>query len=152
MADDQLQFDRVESGAPQSGGSVVCTSCGSPITDQYYSANGKVFCLRCKGGIEAAIGARGNLGRGILFGLGAAFIGGVIYFAVTAISGYELSLITILIGWLVGRGVQKGSGAIGGRRYQVAAVLLTYLAVAGAYMGLGIRQAIRDLPAKGGRP
>jgi hypothetical protein len=146
VADEELQFDRVDStSAP---GTVVCSSCQSPIADAYYSANGKVFCRRCKAGIETALTARGNFWRGILFGLGGALVGSIVYFAVTAITGYELSLITILIGWLVGRAVQRGSGAIGGRRYQLAAVLLTYLAVVGAYFGLAIREFGRDHAAR----
>jgi len=146
MADEPLQFDRVESAAEP--GAVVCVSCRTTIADAYYSASGKVFCARCRDNLAAALGNRGRFGRGLLWGLGGATLGGAIYFAVTAISGYELSLITILIGWLVGRAIQRGSGALGGRRYQVTAVLLTYLAVAGAYFGLALRAAVRDRPLR----
>jgi hypothetical protein len=142
VSEDQLRFDRVESPSPAGG--VACASCGRAIEDVYYSGNGRTFCAACRTGIEAALASGGRFGPGLLLGLGGAILGGTVYFAVTAISGYELSLITILIGWLVGRGLQKGSGVPGGRRYQVAAVVLTYLAVAGAYLALGLRQGLPE--------
>jgi hypothetical protein len=71
--------------------------------------------------------------RTLLFGLGAAIVGAIIYFAVLKITGLELSLITILIGFMVGTAVMKGSQSRGGRRYQVIAVVLTYLAIGLAF-------------------
>ena len=41
---------------------------------------------------------------------GAAILGAILYFAVTAITGYEIGLVAIAVGWLVGRAIQKGTG------------------------------------------
>src|SRR5437773_5905049 len=129
MADEILQFDRAERIDPPPG--VTCTSCHRSIPDRYYSLAGRVLCAECAGKIEAALAHPGQFGRGILLAIGGGVVGGAVYFGVAAISGYEIGLIAILVGWLVGRGMQRGSGAAGGRRYQIAAVVITYVAIAG---------------------
>jgi hypothetical protein len=122
----------------------MCAACKQPIRDAYYSAKGKTFCAGCKAKIEAALAREGNFGRGLLFGLGGAVAGGAVYYGVAAVSGYEIGLIAILVGWLVGRGMQVGAHAVGGRKYQIAAVALTYLAVAGSYTAYALREARSD--------
>ncbi|HEV8356013.1 MAG TPA: hypothetical protein VGQ17_04510 [Gemmatimonadales bacterium] len=117
------------------------------IADAYYSANDKTFCAGCKGRIESALAGEGNFGRGLLFGLGGALLGATVYYGVAAVSGYEIGLIAILVGWLVGRGVQLGSKGPGGRKYQIAAVGITYLAIAGSYVALVVREARSHRPA-----
>ncbi len=137
MADDTLQFDRAERTEPPAG--LTCTSCHRPIVDRYYSFAGRVLCDDCARKIEAALAHPGDLGRGILLAIGGGIVGGAVYYLVAAISGYEIGLIAILVGWLVGRGMQRGSGATGGRRYQVAAVVITYIAIAGSYAAFALR-------------
>jgi hypothetical protein len=61
------------------------------------------------------------------------------YAAITAVSGLELALVAILVGYLVGRAVRIGSNGLGGRRCQVLAVALTYLAITGSYFILSFR-------------
>ena len=141
MSDESLQFDHSESPAGKGPGTVTCAACKRPIPDAYYSASGKPFCIGCKERIQAALAGEGNFWRGLLFGLGGAVAGGVVYFAVAAVSGYEIGLIAILVGWLVGRGMQVGAHAVGGRKYQIAAVALTYFAVSGSYLALVLREA-----------
>jgi hypothetical protein len=137
MTDETLQFDRAERTEPPAG--VTCTSCHRSIADRYYSFAGRVLCEDCARKIEAALAEPGQLGRGILLGIGGGIVGGAVYYAVAAISGYEIGLIAILVGWLVGRGMQRGSRAAGGRRYQLAAVIITYLAIAGSYAAFALR-------------
>ena len=35
--------------------------------------------------------------------------------------------------------MQRGANAVGGRKYQIAAVVITYLAIAGSYFALAAR-------------
>lgn len=148
MSDDNLQFDRAETIGPgsRSGGEgIVCVACKSPIADQYFSARGQTVCRSCRDQISSQLASTtGNFPRGILFGIGAAVLGAILYFGVAAITGYEIGLVAIAVGWLVGRAIQKGSGGHGGRRYQIVAVAFTYLSVAAAYFGLAVKQMSDD--------
>ncbi|HEX3159860.1 MAG TPA: hypothetical protein VHQ45_15185 [Gemmatimonadaceae bacterium] len=136
----QLQFDAVEPvGQPSPGdGGITCQQCSSDIRAYYYEAGGVVLCGRCKNEIEEHQGAGGvgTLGRATLFGLGGAIAGAALYYLVRAITGYELGLIAIVVGYMVGWLMQRGARGRGGRRYQVVAVLLTYLAIGSSYVPL----------------
>ena len=55
-------------------------------------------------------------------------------YAITAVSGYELGLIAIVVGYAVGAAVRWGSNGRGGWRYQTLAMLLTYLAIVSTYV------------------
>jgi hypothetical protein len=37
--------------------------------------------------------------------------------------------VSLAVGWLIGKAMKRGSGGIGGKRYQIAAAVLTYVAV-----------------------
>ena len=64
-----------------------------------------------------------------MFGGGAAFLGFVIYSAVGIITGLEIGYVSLLVGFLVGMAMKKGTGGVGGRKYQITAAVLTYAAV-----------------------
>jgi hypothetical protein len=149
VAADDLQFDRAESTASSAGG-MTCTVCKRPIADAYYTANGATICGDCRQRLAAQLAVPGgNLLRAVLFGVGAAVAGAVLYFAVAAISGYEIGLVAIAVGWLVGRGIQLGNAGQGSRPYQIIAVTLTYLSVAGAYFALAVRGVAGGWPLGG---
>jgi hypothetical protein len=137
---DPLQFERAEYTSVSSG--PVCCTCKQPAAPEYHQFNGRVFCTNCRQQIEHSIGQlhqSGNMGQAFLFGLGAAILGSVIFYAVSALTGYQLGLIGVLVGYLVGKAVRKGSGSAGGRQYQVLAVSLTYASIAATYVpGHGI--------------
>lgn len=149
---DDLQFDRVEtSGAQNEAGTeapaVLCEACGKPVGSQYYQINGKTACDNCRQMVlSAAVTPRttGPLVRAGLFGLAAAVAGAAIYYAVIAITNFEIGLVAILIGFMVGYMVRKGAGGRGGRRFQVLAVVLTYWAVGLAYTPLAFKGASDD--------
>jgi hypothetical protein len=67
-------------------------------------------------------------------GLGAGLLGALIWLAVRRIAHLEIGLIALLVGYMVGKAVRKGSGGRGGRGYQVLAVVLTYCCIAANYM------------------
>jgi len=70
--------------------------------------------------------------RAILFGVGAATLGMILYATFAIVTGIVIGYAALAVGWLVGKAMIKGSNGVGGRRYQIAAVLLTYAAVSTA--------------------
>jgi hypothetical protein len=133
-ATDALQFDTAEPTAAASGRS--CTVCKRPIEDEYHMANMHVVCTPCRGALEAGPqGTRmGRVSRALLFGAVAAVAGSLVYLVVLAVTGYEIGLISVLVGWMVGRAVSMGSGNRGGWLYQAMAIGLTYLAICMGYI------------------
>jgi hypothetical protein len=129
-----LQLDRAEyaENVPER-----CAACGQALGGSYYELGGRICCAACQARIVAALagrpGAAGFL-RAAGAGLGAAAVGSAIYFAVRAATGYQFGLISILVGFLVGRAVHWGCGGRGGWPYQALAVLLTYLAIVSTYV------------------
>ncbi len=81
--------------------------------------------------------------RGILFGVGAAIVGMVLYAGFTIVTGFYIGYVSLAVGWLVGKAIMLGSKGIGGRRYQIAAVVLTYAAVSLAAVPIAISYFIK---------
>ena len=85
--------------------------------------------------------------RGLLFGAGGALIGLILYAAVGIITGLEIGYVSLAVGFIVAKAILMGSRGRGGRRYQIAAIVLTYMAVSVSAVPIGISQIIKD-PAK----
>src|SRR5258708_23711454 len=51
-------------------------------------------------------------------------------------TGISIGYLALAVGWIVGKAMMIGSGGIGGRRYQLTAILLTYAAVSMAFIPL----------------
>jgi len=140
-----LQFERAEMAPATS-----CANCRKPLAEQFWTLNDKHVCGVCGpvlerhflGPIPWSTWLR-VLGRGSV----AALLGTVIYFAVLKITGYELGLIAIIVGLLVGRAVKKASGARGGWKLQAIAMALTYASIVASYMP-SVYQALRHVAAK----
>lgn len=137
-----IDFSAPVTSAPPSGvraaaPSATCAKCAAPITGYYYENAGAVYCPQCKRLAEEASGAAasgGGLGRATLFGLGAAIVGAFGYWAFVKITDFEWALVSIAVGILVATAIRKANGNRGGRRFQILAVVLTYLAIGGAYV------------------
>jgi len=141
-----LQFDKVEPAEGQPGSPTVCAACQKPLVSFYYQVNGRPACERCKAQIqydEASGSAVGNVLRASVFGLLAALAGGAIWYAVRATTGYEVGLIAVVVGIMVGGAVRAGSRRRGGVAYQLLAVALTYFGICVQYVP-DIVKAIRD--------
>jgi hypothetical protein len=67
--------------------------------------------------------------RAGLFGTLAAIAGAGLYYLVLALTGYHFSLLTIVLGFMVGSAVRNGSRGRGGWVYQTLAIFLTYTAI-----------------------
>ena len=132
--DDNLQFDKAELNQPAA---TTCAMCQTPLSDQYFQAMGKVLCEPCAGQVrqynEGTGSGPGGFAMSIALGVGAAILGTAVYGAIMIYAGWEIGLISIAIGWLVGRGVRKGSGGRGGLPFQILAAFLTYASIVGAY-------------------
>jgi hypothetical protein len=80
--------------------------------------------------------------RAALFGFLGAIVGAAVYYAVLAITGWEIALVAILIGYIVGWSVRRGARGHGGRRLQLMAAGLTYFAVGLAYVPIAFKGAV----------
>ena len=79
--------------------------------------------------------------RGLVFGIGAAILGLIIYATFEIMTGIIIGYISLAVGWLVGTAMIKGSRGVGGKRYQITAALLTYAAVSMAAVPVWIHYA-----------
>jgi hypothetical protein len=146
-----LQFDRVEQGSADpgaaSGTGVVCSNCSAKIESAYYNVGNDPVCARCKNAIQAHIvpdKSWGALTRALVLGVVAAIAGAIVYYGVIAITNFEIGIVAILIGFMVGWAVRRGAGGRGGRRFQLIAVALTYFSVGLAYTPLAIKSALDE--------
>ena len=94
-------------------------------------------CERCRNSVQASLtggsGAARFL-RAAVAGLLAAAAGALIYFGISALTGYEFGLVAIVVGLMVGGAVRWGSTGRGGRSYQALAMALTYTAIVTTYV------------------
>jgi hypothetical protein len=126
---------------------VTCALCLQTIPDEYYDVNGQSVCNACRGQLAEMAETPRNWGvfvRAGLFGLGAAIAGAILYYAVVAITNFEIGIVAIAIGYMVGWTIRKGAGGRGGRRFQVLALVLTYWAVGLAYTPLVFQQLAEE--------
>ncbi|WP_404367684.1 hypothetical protein ACIHQR_02015 [Corallococcus coralloides] len=125
-----LQFDRAEFAEAPSA--PKCSFCQRAIKSVYYDLNTRLLCPECREQVEAELTGGSKSKRALkaaVFGFGAAIAGALVYWVV-GLTGYNIGLIAILVGWMVGTAVFKGSESRGGWFYQALAVGLTYFAVA----------------------
>jgi hypothetical protein len=131
--------DSFSNPAPQFGtaeyvgspGGDHCQFCHQPIAGNYYRINGAIACPGCAETMrgELAKDTHAAYTRGLLYGIGAAIAGMILYATFEIATGIIIGYVSLAVGWMVGKAMMKGSNGVGGRRYQFAAVLLTYAAV-----------------------
>jgi hypothetical protein len=109
-----------------------CQFCHQPIAGNYYRANGAMSCAACAEKMrgEMAKDTHAAFVRALVFGIGAAILGMILYATFVILTGIAIGYASLAVGWMVGTAMIKASNGAAGRRYQVVAVLLTYLAVA----------------------
>jgi F0F1-type ATP synthase assembly protein I len=145
-----LQFD---TAVPHSTSSSVtaqgvsCAVCRGAVVNEYFDVNGQSVCAGCRTQLEQL--AQTPRGWGLfakagVFGLVAAILGAILYYAVIAITNFEIGIVAIAIGYMVGWAIRKATDGRGGRRYQVLAVVLTYWAVGLAYTPLTFQQLAEE--------
>jgi hypothetical protein len=119
--------------------------CRRPIAAEYFAIRDKTLCPACCDVVKSPPKgkAAGRFFKALAMGLGAGLLGAIIWFAIRKATGYEIGLVAVAVGFMVGKAVRKGSGGRGGRVYQVMAVILTYSCIASNYMP-DVFQAIVD--------
>jgi hypothetical protein len=146
----ELQLDEAEYSAPTTDGA-TCTACHLAIPDQYYQVNGAILCEPCSTAIKAHFTGGAGFPRFVkacFGGLAASIAGFLIYFTILKLTGYEIGLISILVGYMVGTVVRNCSGGRGGAIYQVIAVCCTYFAIAMSYSALIIPELLAQIKDK----
>ena len=107
-------------------------------------------CARCAADArdEQARDSHIAFSRGLLLGIGAAVVGMMLYAAFTMVTGWSFGYLVLGVGYLIAKAIKKGSHGLGGRRYQVAAVLLTYGAISLAAVPISISFALNHRQAQ----
>lgn len=131
----ELKFDTADFGTKRE--EIHCAQCQARLTQNYFVANTVTLCGPCSESIRKTLAGKPDFvayARGIALGIGAGFVGSLIYYLVLKITSYEIGLIAILVGYLVGKAVMIGSGNRGGLVFRIVAVVLTYVAIVSTYV------------------
>jgi hypothetical protein len=140
--------DNTSGGTPQftkaeysdKSADLTCKACTQKISGAYYRVNGAPVCSECTRRLKEQMPQDSHQAfmRGLLFGVGAALAGFVLYVVFALSTGLVIGFVSLAVGYLVGKAISLGSRGVGGRRYQIAAVLLTYMAVSLAAVPIAI--------------
>jgi hypothetical protein len=126
-----------------------CTLCQQPIAASYYRVNGNMACGPCATQAKPTLPANNHatFTRAILYGIGAAIVGMILYALFEIVTGIIIGYLAIGVGYLIGKAMKRGSNNRGGRRYQIAAALLTYASVSLAAIPVAIHSYRDHKPA-----
>lgn len=121
----------------------TCTRCDRPPAIGYWTSEGATYCNPCAEHVRAngPYDGRGGFGRALAYGVIAALACSGVWYAILATTEYELGLLGIVVGLVVGGAVRKGSGRRGGRIYQALAAVLVYAAIVSSYVPLLLEAA-----------
>lgn len=151
MADGESQTPQFATAEYQPDSSnLKCAACRGLISGSYFQIKGAPVCAGCTEKIRAQIprDSHGAFVRALLFGTAGAVAGLALYVAFALATGLIIGWVSLAVGFIVGKAMRMGSGGAGGRRYQVAAALLTYFAVSMSAVPLAIDQARHDRQAQ----
>lgn len=126
-----------QAGRAGGGAAPICASCSTPLANSYYTRGDAMLCERCslearEAGPPGSMISRASGALGL--GVAAAVVAGLVWLGVTELTGYELGLIAIVVGLLVGGAVRMGGRGVGGVGYQLLAVALTYSSIVLTYV------------------
>jgi hypothetical protein len=123
-----LQFETAE--YKDQSGVERCSQCIQPLTGAYYKLNGQRMCPTCTELAKSnQLKTEGSFSRALIFGIGAAIVGLILYSTFAIVTGLVIGYLSLAVGYIIAKAMMKGSGGVGGRKLQIAAVLLTYGAV-----------------------
>lgn len=132
-----LQFDRAEYAGGGEPESFECAFCGTPLHSSYYQLNDKPACEACRYKEEQELQVRPGVSgffKAAIAGALAGLVGALLYWGVRELTDYDIALIAIVVGVMVGYAVRWGVKAKGGWGYQVLAVFITYMAIASTFL------------------
>lgn len=116
-----------------------CWACQAELKHQYYEVDAHPICGGCAARVknpESEGTPFGRFARALTYGCGAGVVGATLYYAILALTGYEVGLVAIAVGFMVGYAVKEGSYGRGGWRYQLIAMAITYVAIVMTYVPL----------------
>lgn len=135
-----------------------CGACRQVLSGEYFLVNGIYSCPACahsaKDVRDQLLKAGGfrRFAKAALWGTGAAIAGTLAYYFILALTDMQFGLLAIAVGFIVGKAVFAASGHVGGRRYQVLAVMLTYLSIVGSYAPFIVKGLVSQEQAKTSTP
>jgi hypothetical protein len=117
-----------------------CQFCHQPIAGTYYRTNDAMTCPSCAQKMRGKFAPDSHAAfvRAMVFGIGAAILGMILYATFAIVTGIVIGYASLAVGWIVGKAMIQGSNGVGGKRYQIVAVLLTYAAVSTAAIPIWI--------------
>jgi hypothetical protein len=126
-------------------GTATCKACGRALGATHYQVNGAVTCAQCAERIKQMLpkDSHAALVRGISLGVVGAVLGLLLYVVFALATGLVIGFVSLGVGYIVGKAIVMGSNGQGGRRYQLAAVLLTYMAVSLSAVPIALYQHTR---------
>ena len=145
---DTPQFQKAEY-AP-TGGDDRCKLCGRTLGAAYWRVGTNMACEACaeKAKSELPKDSHTAFSRGVLFGIGGAILGLAVYATFTIVTGIIFGYVSLAVGYIVGKAIKMGSNGMSGRRYQIAAVILTYAAVSMAAIPIAVSQGVKQQHAR----
>jgi hypothetical protein len=145
---DALQFRRAQPiNSEESPAQESCVACKQLIQGEYFKVQSQVICPECAEKIQAGRQAAKSvpLFRPVIYGAGAAVAGCILY-AIPLAIGFQIGIVALAVGWMVGKAIRYGSYGLGGRPQQILAVGLTYFAISTSFFPAllitGIKQGI----------
>jgi hypothetical protein len=148
MSEGVPQFATAEYSGPPSA--AACKACGKPLGADHYRVNGAAVCASCTQRLQSQIPQDSHAAfvRGLAFGIGGAILGFGIYVAFALATGLMAGIISLAVGYIVAKAIIMGSRGAAGRRYQLAAVLLTYMAVSLSAVPIFISHQMKERSAQ----
>jgi hypothetical protein len=143
---DELQFRRaqpIDSAEPPAA--KTCAACKQLVAGEHYQVQNQVICASCAAKIRAGQQSQKPvpLFRAVIYGVGAALAGCILY-AIPLAMGFQIGIVALVVGYMVGKAIRHASYGTGGRAQQVLAVVLTYLAISAsivpALVFMGVKQ------------
>ena len=107
-AGDGLQFQTAETVDDRKR----CTFCKAVLDGTYYQIQGLNACAPCAEARQAyqdLPDSREKFLKALLYGAGAAFAGLVVWATVQVVTGFNIGLLAIAVGWFVGTAIKKAT-------------------------------------------
>jgi hypothetical protein len=151
---DDLQFRRAQ---PMDNTEVQaqksCAACKQLIEGPYFQVQQHVICPSCAAKIQVGKQAKRPIPwvRLAIYGAGAALAGSILY-AIPLAMGFQIGIVALAVGWMVGKAIRTGGYGVGGRPQQILAVALTYFAISMSFFPAGIFIGVKHAAAKKNSP
>ncbi|MGE5325224.1 MAG: hypothetical protein ACM3SW_20315 [Actinomycetota bacterium] len=129
-------------------GGAFCKACRQSVTRSFYRYGNEILCGRCADRLKREVpqDSHASFVRAMVGGLVGFAIGLALYAGFVIATGISIGYVALVVGFLVGKAMMIGSGGVGGRRYQIAALLFTYAAVSMASIPITIHYMRKQSP------